>query len=321
MVSAIRYVPLVLVAIIILSQAWIFFLVYCPEYHPVVSDEPVFYFMVWPLVLYLLVSLTINWIRCIMVDPGVIDRDDYLNNDEIDAIKRDCKATKEKEFTIKKYLSIDPLRFKLPFEPVEEYERQYAGMSTKELRYELSQSIYNNIEKYSFCTKCKLVRPPRAHHCKVYGRCIDRMDHWCPWVATTVARKNHKFFILFTGYASSALLIASFLQALSYYFIDPYRKISYEQDLAIKIGIWVKLVVGSAIGYLFVYQAGNSINNVTTVEDHVEQMAYRNPFDKGNFIDNLAEIFGKPGISWFLPSKPVLEEGQKGWHKLSYANQ
>lgn len=108
------------------------------------------------------------------------------------------------------------------------------------------------------------------------------MDHWCPWIANTVGKKNHKFFVLFTGYASSALLITSFLQAMSYYFVDPYRvvafylqKITYEQDFAIKIGIWVKLVVGSAIGYLFVYQMGNCINNLTTVEDHVEQMSYR----------------------------------------------
>lgn len=133
--------------------------------------------------MFLLVSLTANWIRCITVDPGVIDRDDYLNADEIEAVKRDSKKAKEREFTIKKHLSIDPLRFKLPFEQVDQYERQYAGMSTKELRYELSQSIYNNIEKYSFCTKCKLVRPPRAHHCKIYGRYIQaNIDALIEWI-------------------------------------------------------------------------------------------------------------------------------------------
>lgn len=126
--------------------------------------------MVWPLVFYLVVSLIANWIRCITVEPGVVSRDDYLNSDEIEQVKRECKASKEREFTIKKHLSLDPLRFRLPFEPVEEYERQYSGMPAKELRYELSQSIYNNIEKYSFCTQCKIVRPPRAHHCKIYGK-------------------------------------------------------------------------------------------------------------------------------------------------------
>jgi len=34
-----RYLPLVLVAGIILSQTWIFFWVYCPVYHPNAKDE------------------------------------------------------------------------------------------------------------------------------------------------------------------------------------------------------------------------------------------------------------------------------------------
>jgi ribosomal protein L40E len=32
-----------------------------------------------------------------------------------------------------------------------------------------------------FCQKCQCYKPPRAHHCRVCGRCVLRMDHHCPW--------------------------------------------------------------------------------------------------------------------------------------------
>ncbi|RYG47132.1 hypothetical protein EON67_08870 [archaeon] len=33
-----------------------------------------------------------------------------------------------------------------------------------------------------YCDKCKVIKPPRAHHCSTCGRCIQKMDHHCPWV-------------------------------------------------------------------------------------------------------------------------------------------
>lgn len=131
----------------------------------------------------------------------------------------ESKLLRKREMTIKKYLSLDPDGFKLPFDPVDEYEDLYRGKPAKELRKALSNAVYANIDKFSYCSKCKIVRPPRAHHCKVYGHCIERMDHWCPWVGNTVGRRNHKHFILFTGYASAGLLLACLCEALSYYWL------------------------------------------------------------------------------------------------------
>jgi hypothetical protein len=32
------------------------------------------------------------------------------------------------------------------------------------------------------CVSCRIVRPLRAKHCSVTGRCVEAFDHYCPWV-------------------------------------------------------------------------------------------------------------------------------------------
>jgi len=44
------------------------------------------------------------------------------------------------------------------------------------------------------CQKCKSIKPERAHHCSVCGRCVMKMDHHCPWVNNCVGESNQKFF-------------------------------------------------------------------------------------------------------------------------------
>lgn len=35
--------------------------------------------------------------------------------------------------------------------------------------------------KEDWCTKCQLIRPPRAGHCRLCGMCVRRLDHHCVW--------------------------------------------------------------------------------------------------------------------------------------------
>ena len=43
------------------------------------------------------------------------------------------------------------------------------------------------------CRKCNdNYKPSRAHHDSVTGRCIVKMDHYCPWVGNAVGIMNHK---------------------------------------------------------------------------------------------------------------------------------
>ena len=53
---------------------------------------------------------------------------------------------------------------------------------------------------YRFCKKCQNVKPPRAHHDSVTGRCVYEMDHFCPWMNNVVGYNNYRYFMMFLLY-------------------------------------------------------------------------------------------------------------------------
>ncbi|KAI6251254.1 Palmitoyltransferase pfa5 [Erysiphe necator] len=68
--------------------------------------------------------------------------------------------------------------------------------------YEKSVFISDYTGKPFWCSLCANWKPDRAHHCSQTGRCIKKMDHFCPWVGGPVGESNFKFFIQFTTYGA-----------------------------------------------------------------------------------------------------------------------
>lgn len=52
------------------------------------------------------------------------------------------------------------------------------------------------------CSKCNDWKPNRAHHCSDVGRCVERMDHFCPWFGGIIGSTNTKFFIQFCAFTA-----------------------------------------------------------------------------------------------------------------------
>jgi len=66
-----------------------------------------------------------------------------------------------------------------------------------------------------WCDTCRLYRPPRAHHCRDCGNCVEVFDHHCPWVGNCVARRNYRFFLMFLFTTCVALAHTFLMSALA----------------------------------------------------------------------------------------------------------
>ncbi|KAF9248171.1 hypothetical protein DTO006G1_1413 [Penicillium roqueforti] len=72
-----------------------------------------------------------------------------------------------------------------------------------------------------WCTTCCQYKTDRAHHCRELGRCVRKMDHFCPWVGGVVSETSLKFFIQFVAYTS---IFCTFVLIVSAYFTAEIRR-------------------------------------------------------------------------------------------------
>eukprot|EP00063_Salmo_salar_P076836 XP_014051671.1 PREDICTED: palmitoyltransferase ZDHHC23-like isoform X2 [Salmo salar] len=60
----------------------------------------------------------------------------------------------------------------------------------------VEQQTQSLTAKGGTCPLCKVVRPPRAGHCRICGGCVQRLDHHCIWINSCVGKANHRNFLL-----------------------------------------------------------------------------------------------------------------------------
>ncbi|KAG2486112.1 hypothetical protein HYH03_015207 [Edaphochlamys debaryana] len=153
---------------------------------------------------------------------------------------------------------------------------------------------------------CHFYQPPRAHHCSVNDNCIERFDHHCPWVGTTIGLRNYRTFLLFV-YTSTVLCLYVFGVCVAMLFVKHDQLVDEAQEAGQSgDGLWGKALGKCApalalMGYTFLFfwfVGGLSVfhaylvgTNQTTYENFRYNHDNRpNPYSRGIWR-NCAEVW------------------------------
>lgn len=131
----------------------------------------------------------------------------------------------------------------------------------------------------SYCRRCQNIRPDRAHHCSSCKRCVLKMDHHCPWLATCIGMFNYKFFVLFLVYVS-LFCYACFAISLHYIFNEVIDRLEQLDEVDAPISVFLLVVLSGILGIVLTAFTGWHLSlvfrNLTTIEN-LEEPRYVSP--------------------------------------------
>ncbi|KAF1849171.1 palmitoyltransferase PFA5 [Cucurbitaria berberidis CBS 394.84] len=146
--------------------------------------------------------------------------------------------------------------------PLGDPSREKMDMSTKAFdKYDAFICDFEGMPLW--CNKCHNFKPDRTHHCKELGRCVRKMDHYCPWAGGIIAESTHKFFLQFVFFA--ALYTAYVWIVVAVFFGDRISKVGSRP------GTWIGALAVTAVFFVFTFTmtgmtGWNLMINFTSVE-------------------------------------------------------
>jgi len=144
------------------------------------------------------------------------------------------------------------------------------------------------------CVTCKCVVPLRSKHCKEFDRCVDRYDHYCPFIDTAVGHGNRISFIFFLIWW---LIVFSWYAYLSYVLwcelledIETLDRHSVELAIfgvggvgCLFLGIFCLSLLFTHLYLVGVNLTTNEWLNYTKYEYLIKDGRFSNQFDRGCF--------------------------------------
>ena len=157
---------------------------------------------------------------------------------------------------------------------------QYSALPVTELP-EYSSFTVSSTGGSRFCKKCQSPKPDRAHHCSTCKRCVLKMDHHCPWLATCVGLYNYKPFLLFLIYTSLFCWVCFAVAAV--WIWTELLNDSRALETTLPVNVVLLAVLGGIIGLVLsgftAWHISLAVRGMTTIEC-LEKTRYVSPLRK-----------------------------------------
>ena len=190
----------------------------------------------------------------------------------------------------------------------------YVPIPYRLLKPQSSSSTEGNNHNDTFCKKCNNPRPPRAHHCKICGKCTLKMDHHCPWVANCVGYNNQKNFYQFLFYATTGDCLAAIILMIRLFNLDynikshvpagtkitsPFQLMWFMwEPIQTFVGFACALAMTISIGTLFRKQTYMLFNNQTTIDAKMYPEWESGPYYEKDQWKSFSSVMGKTVTEW-----------------------
>ncbi|XBW34723.1 hypothetical protein QEN19_000290 [Hanseniaspora menglaensis] len=174
-------------------------------------------------------------------------------------------------------------------------------MESGVLKFKIKQNENENYKIWkTYCVKCKIYKPERAHHCKTCNKCIVAFDHHCPWTMNCVGLNNFASFMRFlisVMIATSTLLYFLITKWYLLYLLKDNIKdsIKYVDVLVLFVFTAIDFLVLFTISALFLRCFKNQfVRGMTQIEtwemDRIESLALNNKLVP-ILLNNVSKVF------------------------------
>ncbi|KAF1329706.1 Palmitoyltransferase, partial [Globisporangium splendens] len=236
------------------------------------------------IVVFLVFNIYFNYALCIATDPGTVHKPSPNRvSPSVDGSDDDDDVEAQED---RSDVDDDDNASLLPrARHVNQHSKRNDGASTLQRTPRLQISANPDAGRnasMTYCRTCRIFRPVRAHHCGVCKKCIDHMDHHCPWVNNCIGRDNYRLVSLY----SATLLWHSRVAPVTY--LQFVFCIAVSAGLAVSIlGGWHMYLIATAQTSVE-YQINRSSRNRRLNGGKVVS-----PYSAGSVHANWEMVFGK----------------------------
>ena len=157
--------------------------------------------------------------------------------------------------------------------------------------------------KLHVCGHCDSYKPPLAHHDRVSGRCISRMDHFCPWMNNAIGAGNQKNFILFLVYTDLASLYMYTIVAV--HLVDDDIAFTGTGLVLARVLIFVLLFAILFTSSMIANQCYGIITGLGTI-DRMKLRLDEDSHSVRGYTVPWRHVFGDEWLSWIFADRPLI---------------